>query len=436
MKLTELICSNNSDTCSDESQTGSGRGSKTIPGRIARPAENAGRRKNAGRLSIAAVILLVLVPVVSVAQGRDAALATVCEKLTTSTVRVVSGADTSSGVIFTADGLVLTVAHGLHREPEVVTVIFYDGTTSEAKVLHQDKDADVAVLRIQNISTSHQFMPLEIASSSSAKKGTGVLAAGYPGREKNGRTPVLRLGELLAVDAGTQRSSCTLTAGDSGGPMVNFQGQLIGLHQQIGLTAESNHHISMDLIADKLKDSTDMSKLLVQAPDNSPALPHQLPAISEDASKKCCTRTVEIFLGEGSQRVALGTVLDQDHVATKLSELVPAMLIRCRSNSGDDTKAVILNADVAMDIAILKLETSLPSTTSIGINTKEENGPLYSIVFAAIGENSVSRQGLVTRVNSSEPGQTGKLGAVLEYADSEKVVRVKDVAPNSTASVG
>ncbi len=79
-----------------------------------------------------------------------------------------------------------------------------------------------------------------------------VLAAGFPVREPDGMEPVVRLGEILAVDRSAVKTSCTLTSGDSGGPLMNSLGELIGLHRQIGAGAESNGHVALSAISEAL----------------------------------------------------------------------------------------------------------------------------------------------------------------------------------------
>ena len=75
-----------------------------------------------------------------------------------------------------------------------------------------------------------------------------VIAGGFPARETDGMTPVVRLGEILAADQSAVRSSCTLTSGDSGGPLLNSRGELIGLHRQIGIGTDSNTHVALPAI--------------------------------------------------------------------------------------------------------------------------------------------------------------------------------------------
>ena len=384
-------------------------------------------------------IAILLLPLISSdaisASTSETTLASVCAELSMATVRIVSVTDTSSGVIITAEGHVLTVAHGLHREHGSATVIFHDGTEAEAEILQRDTVADVALLKVDNSFDGRRLPNVGIGLPVTFTKGESVLAAGYPGRERNGVSPVIRLGELLTFDAVSQRSSCILTAGDSGGPLVNLRGQLIGLHRQIGLGAESNHHITVAVVAEALKSFVSLESLAIKAADSSSAVLGEISTLHNAASKVCRERTVEIHQGQLLERVALGTILDKDYVATKLSELTPDLPIRCLSPDGSISAAEVLKADIAMDVAILTLEK--PRTSAATLPAKANDSPdlLYSAVFAATGLDSVSRPGLLTREKLTEPSRVAKLGAVLEFVDSTKSVRVKEVAPNGAAGL-
>ncbi len=194
--------------------------------------------------------------------AAQTATTTICQSLQNATVRIVSNNDRSSGVIISETGHILTVAHGLHGDSTKAVVVFHDGSKATAEVILRDKTLDVAVLKLTDETARPKLIPISIAPPEPLHKRALVVAAGYPGREPDGLRPVIRLGELLAVEPAIFRSSCTLTAGDSGGPLVNHLGQLIGLHRQIGLSRESNHHLPLQRIEDAVKSVLDLQKLV------------------------------------------------------------------------------------------------------------------------------------------------------------------------------
>ena len=256
----------------------------------------------------------------------------ICQSLQNATVRIVSNNDRSSGVIVSETGHILTVAHGLHGDSTKVVVVFSDGSKAAAEIILRDKTQDVAVLKLTDEAARPKLIPIPIAQTTSLKKEAMVLAAGCPGREPDGLRPVIRLGELLAVESTTLRSSCTLTAGDSGGPLVNHQGQLIGLHRQIGLSRESNHHLPLQHIEDAVKSVIDLQKLAAADFSTQNTLTATLPTANLAVRQALRLRRVEVHQTKPSPQddVAprvFGTLLDAEHIATKLSELKPNALI-------------------------------------------------------------------------------------------------------------
>ena len=354
------------------------------------------------------------------------------------TVRLVCGTDVSSGVIVTRDGHILSVSHGLAKDLQTATVVFFDGVTADADILLRDPDTDVAVLKLKNVLPDRDPLPVATAPFRQPVKGLNVISSGYPGREKNGLSPVIRLGELLAVEVTALRSSCTLTSGDSGGPLVDLSGRLIGLHRQIGLGSESNHHIPIERITVAVKSVVDLSHLSRRTPANNSdpaALPRQFPMVSDSVKEICRQRTVEIFQGENQECLSLGTLLNHEWVATKLSELTPEVPVQCRFHDGSQSACMLVKSNVALDLCLLKLETPREGVVALESADISETDLLYSPIAVSIGGEDMNRVGLLTRVQHSEPALVGKLGAVLEMDGAARAVRVKDVAPNSTAGM-
>ena len=368
----------------------------------------------------------------------ESVMGRICQSLQNATVRILSQNDRSSGVIVSEAGHVLTVAHGLHGDSTKAVIVFHDGSKATAEIILRDKNLDVAVLRFTDDAERPRLIPIPIALTNSLQKEAMVLAAGYPGREPDGLSPVVRLGKLLAVEPTTLRSSCTLTAGDSGGPLVNHRGQLIGLHRQIGLSRESNHHLPLQRVEEAVKSAVNLQKLAAADSSTPNTLTTTLPTANLAVTETLRLRSVEIHQAEVSPQddVAprvIGTLLDVDHVATKLSELTPNAPIGCRFDGGDHSDAEISASDVLLDLAILKLKNPRSATTSLALQTVD-SARAFSPVFAGTIQSEPLRVGLIARRHHHEPQLRGKLGAVLEVDESSRAVRVKDVAPNSTAS--
>jgi serine protease Do len=74
------------------------------------------------------------------------------------------------------------------------------------------------------------------------------LALGHPGGFDPDRHSVVRVGRLLA-DPGrtTLQTDCTLVGGDSGGPLFDLDGRVVGIHSRISRRIQQNYHVSMDI---------------------------------------------------------------------------------------------------------------------------------------------------------------------------------------------
>ena len=160
------------------------------------------------------------------------------------TVCIELGEGSGSGVIVSEDGLVLTAAHvagGVNKE---LTVVLEDGRKFKAVSLGVVADKDAAMVRITE---KEKFPFAEIERSDSTRLGDWVFALGHSGGFDKERGSVLRLGRLVRMVENTIQSDCTLIGGDSGGPLFNLQGQLIGIHSRVGVWMGIDMHVPIQV---------------------------------------------------------------------------------------------------------------------------------------------------------------------------------------------
>ncbi len=100
------------------------------------------------------------------------------------------------------------------------------------------------------ITDSVDFPHLDMARSVDLHKGQWCLALGHPGGYKPGRPPVVRLGRIQKIDELAIVSDCTLVGGDSGGPLFDMHGRVIGIHSRIGGKVTANVHVPIDTYRD------------------------------------------------------------------------------------------------------------------------------------------------------------------------------------------
>jgi serine protease Do len=170
---------------------------------------------------------------IRVASTRDeAARIRLFEKHKDAVVKIISPEASGSGFIISKDGLVVTNAHVVRgsdgKVSAQVVVKLADGTKLNASVLGTSKYQDLALIKIPNQS---RLKMLKLASSKSLKVGQNVYAAGAPFGEEN----VFTAGILNKFDASQAVlfHDARINSGNSGGPLIDSQGQVIGVNTAI-----------------------------------------------------------------------------------------------------------------------------------------------------------------------------------------------------------
>jgi serine protease Do len=171
----------------------------------------------------------------------------VVEKVIPCTVNVRDGAGQGSGVIVSEDGLVLTAGHVSRDAGREVTLTLHDGKKVKAKTLGANKEIDSGMLKITE---SGKWPHAELGKSADLKKGQWVVTVGHPGGWKPDRSPPVRLGRVLDVNDKLIRTDCTIVGGDSGGPLFDMTGKVIGIHSRIGGPLTANIHVPVDTYRD------------------------------------------------------------------------------------------------------------------------------------------------------------------------------------------
>ncbi len=167
----------------------------------------------------------------------------VLKKVIPCTVAVrVAGAQ-GSGVIIDAEGHVLTAAHVSGKKDQDVVLIFPDGKTVKGKTLGLNRTIDSGLIKITD-KGPWPYAPM--GHSALLRKGDWCIATGHPGGYREGRSPVVRLGRVMHNQSDLIRTDCTLVGGDSGGPLFDLKGRVIGIHSCIGNAITANLHVPVD----------------------------------------------------------------------------------------------------------------------------------------------------------------------------------------------
>ena len=158
----------------------------------------------------------------------------------TSTLNYQSETAEGTGMVLNPNGLVLTNNHVINGATTIKATLVTTGKTYTARVLGYDATDDVALLQLQNASG---LKTVSVGNSAQVSLGTQVLAIGNAGGQ--GGNPTVAQGIINATDrtitAGDQGSGTTETLhgmlqtsaaiqpGDSGGPLANAAGKVIGM---------------------------------------------------------------------------------------------------------------------------------------------------------------------------------------------------------------
>lgn len=169
----------------------------------------------------------------------------VVEKALPATVSLVSESTgaSGSGVVVSRGGLILTAAHVVQGAEEML-VLFPDGKQARGKVLGANFTRDSAMVQIKE---GGEWPHVARGESERLVVGDWVVALGHSAGFDPARTPPARFGRVVAKGPGTfLTTDCTLIGGDSGGPLFDLDGRLVGIHSSIGGSLNNNNHAGID----------------------------------------------------------------------------------------------------------------------------------------------------------------------------------------------
>ena len=202
-------------------------------------------------------------------QGDALSAQEVYDKVSQSTVTVEVRWDPSSenpdssatGIIATSDGYIITNAHVVLNSKSVyVTVTTYDGQAYDAVVVGMDRTTDLAVLKTND----HGFTPAEFGDAEELSIGEWVVAIGNPGGERFSGSMTRGIVSGLDREVGEYsengmtyiQTDAAVNPGNSGGPLVNLYGQVMGINSS-KIVTEHYEGMGFAIPVSKAKDIID-----------------------------------------------------------------------------------------------------------------------------------------------------------------------------------
>ena len=227
-------------------------------------------RSSSTKTSASTHTIAVLSPAAATLEAKTKAVAPRCVESTVGLIVRVSdsgkkdsGSDgAGSGVVVSADGLILTVGHVVQVPGTPLTIRFADGRVVKGVALGMDHEADTGMARITDPAPAGGWPFSPVAPPESARPGEWVLATGHPGSIVIGRNPPLRLGRVMEHRENDIVSNCPIEPGDSGGPLFDLSGRVVGINTAINGTGSvtgrptgwASHHVPVSLFSTQWKD--------------------------------------------------------------------------------------------------------------------------------------------------------------------------------------
>jgi putative serine protease PepD len=168
---------------------------------------------------------------------------------------------TGTGFVYDGDGHIVTNEHVIDGASSV-SVKLSDGSTWKATVVGSDTSSDLAVLKIS--APAAKLTPLPLADSSAVQVGDGVVAIGNP----FGLDGTVTSGIISAVDReiaapdetpieGAIQTDAAINHGNSGGPLLNLQGKVIGVTAQIQSESGGNDGVGFAIPSNTVRSIAD-----------------------------------------------------------------------------------------------------------------------------------------------------------------------------------
>ena len=138
-----------------------------------------------------------------------------------------------SGFIISKDGYIVTNQHVINKA-KVINIILYNNEKCEAEVIGEDKQTDLALLKI---STPTELVPVIFGDSDALRVGDWVLAIGNPFGLGGSVTAGIVSAKSRDIESGSYdnfiQTDAAINQGNSGGPMFNLKGEVIGINSAI-----------------------------------------------------------------------------------------------------------------------------------------------------------------------------------------------------------
>ncbi len=327
----------------------------------------------------------------------------------------------TTGVIFDKEGLILTHCHHDQQPGTELDVLLPDGRRQQATletVFDTWGGPEWSLIRI-HASGPWPAVSLKLSGNPSVEEPCFLL--GYPGvttRDDQLLSPVLRLGQVVGVSDCGVYAACPAVPGDSGSPLFNLDGEIIGILRASirgPITSSSRvpqlcvSHRALRLLTVTRRELDDLGIL---GDNQRPIDPNRGIPLPGSQNLSHFRRSLVQVTVDG-KAVAMGIVVREGVVATKRSEILLHNGkrfgdISCRLESGLELPAEIIADSHTHDVALLRVDDRSMPTLQLATDIDYRQGELISALISP-DENPIS--GTVSTIGAfrvnAHPGGVG-----------------------------
>ena len=355
----------------------------------------------------------------------------------------------ASGVMVSADGLVLTAAHVLESVGERPIVRMPDGRLLDAVSLGRDDRTDFGLLRLV---AEGDYRYAELGISSALLRDEVCLMYGHPGGVEEGRPAVLRLGTFLGIRAvGFLRTTCKMMPGDSGGPLFDLDGRVVGVNSKINVALDRNYHVPVDpareqwqrlLAGEQWDGGAARGRGAGRRRDTVPPRGsgaeflaggvESLRGVSSAAAARLAESVVKLDCGTGDDALAsLGVVVAADGGILAKSSRLPEDTVRCGFADGREWAGAVTARDLQTDLAWVQVDAQ----DLVEVALAPGDGLAPGSLLATVGAGGVALHcGTMGAPQRAIPKRAwGVLGVRLDRVEDDDRIEIEAAFPDAPA---
>lgn len=294
------------------------------------------------------------------------------DELLQSTVRVEVGQSAASAVLISDDGYILTAAHVMDAAGGIeAKVRLHDGSIYNAVCLGKDLEKDYGLMKIN---PAKKLPYAKMGAASELMKDEACIMFGHPSSYEEDRPAIARIGFYKGYNNGDYlKTTCIMMPGDSGGPLFNLKGEIVGICSYINRGIEENYYPSVDnvrknwnrLIKGEIfgeevqRFERDLN--LAEEKDNAFVLREGKKRIAEELARNNnkflrAVVLIESNIGENLNKTQ-GTIVDsKGYIIAKSSE-VGDHHVHCTFHDSTRLAVQIIGRNKPNDIVVLKVDT-------------------------------------------------------------------------------